>query len=75
MSAVYKFRARIAKTGEPIKVEIVLGGVSRGFTSDRKDDWMVVELSTSGHYSWYAKYYGNTIDSGESSGGTIDILY
>lgn len=73
--AIFKFRARNAKTGEPIKVEIYLGGVDKGFTPDKENTWLMVETSQSGRYSWYAKYWGDKIASGESSGGEIEILY
>jgi hypothetical protein len=73
--AVFKFQAKNAKTGEPIKANVYLGGTDRGFTKASKDDWLVVETSSSGRYEWYAKYFGEKIDSGSSSGGTILILY
>lgn len=73
--AIFKFRSRNAKTGDPIKVEINLGGTHRGYTSDRKGQWLVVETSQSGSFSWYAKYRGSKIDSGSSSGGEIDVIY
>jgi len=73
--AIFKFRARHAKTGKPIKAEVNLGGTHRGYTSEYKDNWLIVETSQSGSYSWYAKYGGSKIDSGSSSGGEIDIIY
>ena len=73
--AIFKFRARNAETGKPVKVYVYLGGTGRGFTPDKKDEWLIVETSSSGSYSWYAKYGGNKIDSGSSSGGKIDIIY
>ena len=73
--AIFKFRARNAETGNPIKAEVSLGGTHRGYTFDRKDNWLVIETSQSGSYSWYAKYGGLKIDSGSSSGGEIDIIY
>ena len=73
--AVFKFRARHAKTGRPIKAEVTLGGTYRGYTPENKDNWLVVETSQSGSYSWYARHGGSKIDSGNSSGGEIDIVY
>lgn len=73
--AIFKFRAHNAKTGDPIKAEISLGGTHRGYTSDRKGQWLVVETSQSGSFSWYAKYRGSKVDSGRSSGGEIDVSY
>lgn len=73
--AIFKFRARNAKTGVPIKAEVTLGGRNRGYTPDSKNNWLIVETSQSGTYSWYAKYNGSKIDSGDSSGGVIEIVY
>jgi len=73
--AIFKFRVRNAKTGDPIKAEINLGGTHKGYTLNRKGQWLVVETSQSGSYSWYAKYSGSKIDSGSSSGGEIDVIY
>lgn len=72
--AHFRFRAINSKTGDPTKVEIYLGGTSRGFTPDRKDSWLDVETSMSGKFSWYAKKSGAKVDSGESSGGNITVL-
>lgn len=73
--AIFKFRARNAKSGLPIKVEIHLAGTNRGYTSDKKDQWMIVETSQSGSFLWFAKYNGLKIDSGNSSGGNIEVIY
>ncbi len=73
--AIFQFRARNAKSGDPIKVEVTLGGTTRGFTSNKKGEYLVVETSSSGKFSWYAKYNGNKIREGVSSGGEIEIIY
>ncbi|KAA1166177.1 hypothetical protein EU508_00125 [Pseudoalteromonas fuliginea] len=73
--AVFKFRARNAKTGDPVKAEITLGGTSRGYTPNRKGDYLIAETSSSGSFSWYAKYNGRKIGEGKSSGGEIEVIY
>jgi hypothetical protein len=56
------------KTGDPVKVEVFLGGKSRGFTPGTRDGYLIVETTQSGKYEWYAKSYGTKVDSGTSSG-------
>ncbi len=73
MPAIFNFRARNSKSGLPVKVAISLGGKDRGYTSTKKDEWLTVELSTSGTYSWYARLDGTKIAEGTSSGGKMDI--
>jgi|GEM_PF-6098404 len=73
--AFFKFRALNAITGQPIKAEVNLGGVPRGYTPTNKSDYLLVETTQSGRFSWYAKYAGKKVDSGSSSGGNIDIIY
>ena len=73
--SIFKFRARNAKSGDQIKAEVFLGGKSRGYTSKRKGDWLVVETSQSGSFDWYIKYGGSRIGSGRSSGGQVDAVY
>jgi len=73
--AIFKFRARHAKTGKPIKAQVSLGGTLRGYTPDIKDSWLIVETSQSDKYTWYAKYDGSKIGYGTSSGGEIEIVY
>lgn len=71
--AIFKFIAKKMTTGEALKVEVFLGGVSRGFTPGTSNGYLTVETSQSGSYSWYAKRYGEKVDAGNSSGGTILI--
>lgn len=73
--AHFRFRAVNSKSGGAVKVEVFLGGTSRGYTPDRKDSWLEVETSMSGKFSWYAKRGGTKIGSGESTGGSITIYY
>ena len=73
--AFFKFRALNAKTGKQIKAEIYLGGIRRGFTQDKRGACLIVETSQTGSFSWYAIYGGRKIDSGNSPGGSIDIIY
>lgn len=73
--AIFKFQAVHAHTKQPIKTNVFLGGKDRGFTKDSKGDWLIVETSQSGRYEWYAKYHGQKIDYGTSSGGAITIIY
>lgn len=72
--AIFQFFAVNAKTGLPVKCAITLGGKSRGFTPERKGEYLVVETEMSGRFSWYAKRYGDKVDSGESEGGRIRIV-
>jgi len=72
---MFKVQAFDAKTNEAIAAEIFIGGRSYGFTKKSTNDYLNVELSGSGNYQWYAKYHGETIDSGTSSGGNIRALY
>ncbi|GAB2991021.1 hypothetical protein [Psychrosphaera aestuarii] len=71
--AIFKFEAKKMKTGAHVKVEVFLGGKSRGFTSERAGSPLMVETTQSGSFSWYAKRMGSKVDSGESSGGNILI--
>jgi len=71
--AIFKFTAKKMKTGEPVKVEVYLGGKARGFTPGTQDGYLIVETNQSGQYQWYAKRGGAKIDSGASSGGNILI--
>lgn len=73
--AIFKFRAVNAKTGQPIKANIYLGGKDRGYTKESKNDWLIVETSQSGRFEWYAKYNGVKIDSGSSTGGVVPVMY
>lgn len=73
--AIFKFRAVNAKKNQPIKAQIYLGGKDRGYTKESKDSWLIVETSQSGRFEWYAKYYGEKIDSGSSTGGKILVTY
>lgn len=73
--AIFKFRARNAKTGEPIKASIYLAGTDRGFTPNRKGEYLVTETSNSGSFSWYAKYHNKKIGEGKSNGGEIEVVY
>lgn len=70
---VFKFIAKKMTTGEAVKVEVFLGGVSKGFTPGTTNGYLTVETSQSGSYSWYAKRFGEKVDTGSSSGGTIII--
>jgi len=72
---LFKFQAYNAKTKDPIKAEIFLGGKSRGWTFKSKDKYLEVETAYSGNYDWYAEYSGKKFDSGKSGGGTIKALY
>lgn len=69
----FMFKAVKSSTDEPVKVHITLGGVDRGFTSDRPNDYLTVEVGQSGTYSWYAKRNGSKVDSGDSTGGRITV--
>ena len=69
--AIFKFKAKNMKSGESVKVEIFLGGKSRGFTPSTRDGDLIVETSQSGSYDWYAKRSGSKVDEGRSSGGKI----
>jgi hypothetical protein len=73
--AIFQFRAVNAKTNQPIKANVFLGGVDRGYTKTSNNDWLTVETAQSGRFEWYAKYNGKKIDSGTSSGGKILITY
>lgn len=70
----FLFRAQYAKTDLPAKVHITLGGVDRGFTPERKNEFLKVELSQRGEYSWYARKNGDRVGSGESDGGEIVVI-
>ena len=72
--ALFKFRARKAREGTPIKVAITLGGKDRGYTPDAKDQYLLVETQNSGSFTWSAHYFGKKIDGGNSCGGTIEIV-
>lgn len=72
--AVFQFHAVDAKSGTPLKCEVFLGGVQRGFTPDKRNEYLEVETKMSGTFSWYAKRYGQKVDSGNSSGGRIRIV-
>lgn len=69
----FLFRASNAKTDEPIKVHITLGGVERGFTPDKPNQYLEVSVTQKGTYSWSARRNGSTIRKGDSSGGEIHI--
>jgi hypothetical protein len=71
--AIFKFIAKKMKTGDPVKVEVFLGGESRGFTPGTQNGYLSFETTQSGKYEWYAKRYGEKIASGTSSGGNILI--
>lgn len=71
--AIFKFEAKKMKSGDFVKVEVYLGGKSRGFTSDKKGSPLVVETTSSGNFDWYAKRMGSKVDSGRSDGGKILI--
>jgi len=71
--AIFKFMAKNMKTGDPVTVEVILGGKSRGFTPGKRDGYLTVETSQSGRFEWYAKKYGSTVDKGSSTGGNILI--
>lgn len=73
--AIFKFRARNCKSNNQIKAEVYLGGTCRGFTPNQNGEWLIVETSQPGPFSWYAKYDGKKIDSGSSSGGQVEIIY
>ena len=68
------FRAEIAKTDAPVKVEVTLGGVARGYTPDTKNQYLIVKLNQSGKYSWSARRNGSQVASGDSSGGEVLIF-
>ncbi len=74
MGAIFRFHAVKAETGEPMKCEVFLGGRQRGFTPDRRGQFLEVETEMSGRFDWYAKRYGETVDRGSSSGGVVRIL-
>jgi hypothetical protein len=69
----FLFRASNAKTDDPIKVHITLGGVERGFTPDRQNEFLEVTVNQKGSYSWSARRNGTTVRQGDSSGGEIHI--
>ena len=69
----FLFRASNAITDEPVKVHISLGGVDRGFTPASEGQFLEVEVSQRGTYSWFARRGGVTIRKGTSSGGEIHI--
>jgi len=69
--AIFKFIAKNMKTSKAVKVEIYLSGKARGFTPGTTDGYLIVELSQSGKYDWYAKKGGVKVDSGSSAGGNI----
>lgn len=69
----FLFRAENAQTDVPVKVHITLGGVDRGYTPDRQNQFLEVQLSSSGTYSWYAKRDGKIIRKGDSKGGEIVV--
>jgi hypothetical protein len=69
----FLFNAVIAKTDEPVKAYITLGGVGRGFTPDQKNQYLKVELSQTGTYNWHAKRNNSIIAKGESNGGYITV--
>ncbi len=71
--ATFQFSAKKMKTGDAVKTEVYVGGVSKGFTPDKKDTYLTVETKQNGKFSWYAKKNGSKVDSGESSGGKILI--
>jgi hypothetical protein len=73
--AYFKFSCVNAKTGQPLKAEIFLGGKSVGFTPDRKGQYLLAETNSSGKFEWYAKVWGKKIDSGYSSGGDVRVFY
>jgi hypothetical protein len=70
----FLFRAENAKTDEPVKVHITLGGVARGYTPERKNQHLEVTTAQSGTYSWFARRNGETIKKGESSGGEVVVF-
>lgn len=70
----FLFKAVKARTDEPVKVHITLGGVERGFTPDRANQYLEVHVSQRGSYSWSAKRNGSLVRKGESDGGEI-IVY
>lgn len=71
----FLFKAVNVKNDDAVKVEVFLGGTSRGYTPDKKGHTLAVSTSSSGKFSWYAKKGGKKIASGTSSGGSITIPY
>jgi hypothetical protein len=66
--------AKNGTTDRAVKVEFHLGGKFRGYTSDRANDPLMVEISQRGTYNWYARRGGEVIQRGSSSGGNIVII-
>lgn len=69
----FLFRAVNAQTDVPVKVHITLGGKERGYTPDRQNQFLEVQLSQTGTYSWHAKRDGKLVRSGDSKGGEIVV--
>ncbi len=74
MGATLQFSACNAKTGQPMKVEVHVGGVFKGYTSDRKNQLLPVKMKTTGTFDWYARKWGKVVARGRSSGGNITIV-
>lgn len=69
----FLFKAINAQTDAPVKVHITLAGVDRGFTPDRPNQFLEVQVSQSGTYGWYAKRNGSIVRKGESRGGEVVV--
>ena len=69
----FLFKAVKARTDEPVKVHITLGGVDRGYTPERANQYLEVQVGQRGSYSWYAKRNGSLVRKGESDGGEIVV--
>jgi len=74
MGSTFLFYAVKAETGEAVKCEVHLGGRFRGYTPDRKNQFLEVETEMTGSYNWYAKRHGDNVAYGASKGGKIKIV-
>lgn len=75
MATIFKVSARRMRDGKPIKAEVFIGGTFKGWTPDKKGQFLVVEMQTTGKYDWYVKYQGKVIARGSDQGGIIEALY